>query len=357
MDSDNVPRRVHASVRAHTQFAGACAGGVRWHTDVARRTGYGRGMAERIHTAGSRRGRFPVALLLCLVAAMPMAQAQDAAALWARHATLHESLARNAFGRPLHLESSEASGELNGEVYARVAHPFAVAGPALRAIGHWCDILILHPNIKGCVATGATLNVRVGRKSEQALDDAYPVAFRYEVAASRADYLRVVLDAPRGPLGTRRYRIVLEAAPLEGGSTFLHLSYGYVHGAASRWATHAYLATVARAKVGFSVVGTTAQGKPVYIGGTRGMVERNAMRCYLAIEAYLGALSAPAKEQAERRLRGWHDAAERYAPQLRDLELGEYLAMKRKEIRAQQGPAVSSSAQTRAMPGATLDSP
>lgn len=316
-------------------------------------------MSARIHTAGPRRGRFPVALLLGVVVAalMPQAQAQDAATLRARHATLHESLARNAFGRPLHLESTEASGELNGEVHARVAHPFAVAGPALRAIGHWCDILILHPNIKGCVATGATLSVSVGRKSGEAMDDADPVEFSYEVAASSADYLRVVLDAPRGPLDTRRYRIVLEAAPLEDGSAFLHLSYGYVHGAASRWATRVYLATLGRSKIGFSVVGRTAQGKPVYIGGTRGMVERNAMRSYLAIEAYLDALSAPAQQQAERRLRGWHAAAERYAPQLHDLELGDYLAMKRREIRAQQASGVSSSAQTRAVPGTTLDSP
>lgn len=289
-----------------------------------------------------------------------MAHAQDATALRARHASLHESLSRNAFGRPLHLESSEASGELDGEVYARVAHPYAVVGSALRATSHWCDILILHPNIKACgaagTAVGATLNVRFGRKSEQALEDAYPVAFRYAVAASRPDYLRVVLDAAQGPLGTHRYRIVLEAAPLEDGSTFLHLSYGYAHGAASRWATRVYLATVGRSKVGFSVVGRTADGKPVHIGGTRGMVERNAMRVYLAIEAYLGALRAPAADRVEQRLRAWHAGAERYAPQLHDLELGEYLAMKRREIGVRQGPVVSSSAQTRARPGATLDS-
>lgn len=314
-------------------------------------------MAAKFEAAGSRRGRFLPALLLCLAASAPMAQAQDAAALVARHALLRESLARNAFGRPLHLESTEASGELSGEVHARVAHPFAVAGPALRAIGQWCDILILHPNIKRCAANGSTLDVRVGRKSGQAAEDAYAVAFRYAVAASQPDYLRVVLDAPRGPLGTRRYRIVLEAAPLDDGSTFLHLSYGYVHGAASRWATHAYLATFGRAKVGFSVVGRTAQGAPIHIGGTRGMVERNAMRCHLAIEAYLDALSAPEQERAERRLRGWHAAAERHARQLHDLDLDEYLAMKRAEIRAQQRQVVSSSAQTPVMPGATLARP
>lgn len=272
--------------------------------------------------------------------------AQDAAALHARHAALRESLDRSSFQRPLHLESIEESGDLTGEVYARVAQPFDVAGPALREIGHWCDILILHPNVKGCRAAGKTLDMSVGRKSGQPAADAYPLQFGYAVAVAGPDYLRVVLRAPRGPLGTRHYRIVLEAVGLDDGNSFLHLSYSYASGVASRWATRAYLATVGRAKIGFSIVGRTANGRPVYIGGTRGMVERNAMRCYLAIDAYLDALSAPAAEQVERRLLRWHAGVEQYAAQLHELELAEYLAMKRVEIRRQQARAASSSAQT-----------
>jgi len=46
-----------------------------------------------------------------------------------------------------------------------------------------------------------------------------------------------------------------------------------------------------------------ADGQPVHIGGIRGLVERNTTRHFLAIEAFLGAMSAPAQARPERRLR------------------------------------------------------
>jgi len=58
------------------------------------------------------------------------AQAQDAPALKAKHDSLREKLASNAFQRPLLLESTQNSGDLQGEVYAVVDQPFGVVGPA-----------------------------------------------------------------------------------------------------------------------------------------------------------------------------------------------------------------------------------
>jgi hypothetical protein len=52
----------------------------------------------------------------------------------------------------------------------------------------------------------------------------------------------------------------------------------------------AYLTTRGRDKVGFTVVGKAEDDGPEYIGGLRGAVERNAMRLYLAIDAYLDAV-------------------------------------------------------------------
>ena len=60
------------------------------------------------------------------------------------------------------------------------------------------------------------------------------------------------------------------------------------------------------------------------------------MRYYLAIEAYLDTLSAPAEQRFEKRLRDWYSLAERYR-QLRDLDLQEYLDTKLKALRAQHG--------------------
>jgi hypothetical protein len=286
----------------------------------------------------SGRSLLPAALF-CALAALPQARAQDAAALGARHVALDEALGRNQFQRPLHLESREAGGELLGDVHARVAQPFGVVAPALRGMRHWCDILILHLNVKRCravaSAAGDTLSLDIGRKFDQPLADTYRFDLRYAVAVSRPDYLRVELTAPEGPLGTRRYRIVLEAVPLDAGRSFLHLSYAYAQGAAARWATQVYLATLGRSKVGFSIIGRRPRGEPIHIGSTRGVIERNAMRCYLAIEAYLASLSLPAAEQGEQRLNDWFTAVERYPAQLHEIERGEYLRMKRMEIRRQ----------------------
>ena len=97
-----------------------------------------------------------------------------------------------------------------------------------------------------------------------------------------------------------------------------------------------YLGTIGRYKVGFTVAGTQPDGQPLHIGGMRGVAERNTMRYYLAIEAFLGAVSAPPQERLEQRLREWFAANERYPQQLHEMEQAEYLAMKRKEYSRQQ---------------------
>ena len=100
-----------------------------------------------------------------------------------------------------------------------------------------------------------------------------------------------------------------------------------------------YLATVGSGKVGFSVIDRKPDGAAVLIDGVRGVVERNTMRYYLAIEAYLGSLAVPPADQLEKRLRDWFAATERFSLQLHELDEDEYLTMKRKEVRRQQSGA------------------
>jgi len=283
-----------------------------------------------------------LALLVLGVLALGDAGAQDASAMRARHASLREQLAKNQFQRPLVLESTQNSGDLKGEVYAVVDQPFSVVGEALQGMDHWCDLLILHLNVKSCAFTAQpadVLSLYVGRKFDQPLADAYRVNFTYRVAATSADYLRVQLAADEGPMSTRDYRLALEAVPLDGRHSFIHMSYSYGYGMAARLAMQGYLATIGRDKVGFSIVDKDADGKPVYVDGVRGVVERNTMRYYLAIEAYLGAYGSPAPEQQEKRLRDWFAATERHALQLHEIERGEYLDMKRREVQRQQSGA------------------
>lgn len=280
-----------------------------------------------------------LAIVLALAAAVPV-QAQDAAKLKVRHEALREALANNAFQRPLMLESGEREDSLQGDIYARVDQPMATVAPALTGIDHWCEILILHLNVKQCRAgdskAGNALQLVIGQKHDQALDQAYRFAFAYRVVVSRPDYLQVRLTADEGPLGTHGYRIELEVAALDARRSFLHLSYSYGVGMVARLAMQGYLATIGRDKVGFSIVGRKDDGQPLYVASTRGIVERNTMRYYLAIEAYLGALSLPPAQRFEKRLAEWHTGVERYPLQLHELERGEYLDLKREQLRRQQ---------------------
>jgi hypothetical protein len=136
-------------------------------------------------------------------------------------------------------------------------------------------------------------------------------------------------------LSTRDYKIVFEASPAEDGRTFIHLSYAYGFGIVGQLAMKTYLNTVARNKVGFSVV-PDARGSATPVGGMRGAVERNTMRYYLAIEAFLGALTAPPEVRMENAFREWFAATESYSRQLHEIPEQDYLAMKRKEYSRQQ---------------------
>jgi len=278
-----------------------------------------------------------VALIVSL-GLLASATAQDGAALKARHAALQDKFAHNQFGRPLVLESTQSSDDLKGDVYALVEHPFAMVQQALQSADHWCDILILHLNVKRCRTSAGTpkaLSLHVGRKFDQPIEDAYLLEFSYRVIAATPDYLQVQLSAPEGPLSTRNYRIQVEAAPIDANRTIVHMSYAYGYGFTARTAMQTYLGTIGSAKVGFTIV-DRKNGKPVYQCGVLGLLERNTMRYYLAIDAYLSAYSLPPTEQAERRIREWYASTERYAAQLHEMDEAEYLDMKRKELRRQQ---------------------
>ncbi len=270
-------------------------------------------------------------------------QQHDGDSLRQRHTQLREQLATNQFQRPLIVDSSDLSGQLKGEIYAQLEQPFAMVAPRLQTMAQWCDVLILHLNIKSCrpssVNSVETLKLNIGSKSEQQLDDAYPFDFLYQVKSNRPDFLQVQLTAADGPFGTNDYDIELQLVALDEERSFLHLSYAYRYGLAAKAGMKGYLATKGRDKVGFSIIGHDSGGQPIYQSGMRGVVERNTMRYYLALEAYLGALSGTAAEQQEQRLNDWHSAVERYPLQLHELERSEYLAMKHAEISRQLQPS------------------
>lgn len=300
-----------------------------------------------------RPGFHRYAILLFLLAALTFiaglrpALADDAlagaAGLNARYAQLQGKLADNQFKRPLYLDSSESAGAVKGDIYAVLAYPFAQVRATLGAPENWCDILILHLNTKYCRLTSAhgktMLRMQVGKKIEQDLSDTYRVDFLYHGGASGDDYFSSTMQAAKGPLDTADYRIQIEAIALPEGRAFLHLRYSYSYGMASKLALRAYLMTIGRDKVGFTVAGRKPDGQPEYVSGTRATVERNTMRYYLAIDAYLAGLSVAPEQRLEKRMKTWFSATEQYPRQLHEIDREAYLSMKRNEYARQQKPA------------------
>ena len=268
------------------------------------------------------------------------AVAEDAGSLRARYIELREQLTHNSFQRAMVIDSAQNGDNLKGDVYAVLDHPFSLLSSELKDSENWCDILILPFNTKYCHAMsgngGQNLLVRIGRKFDQPVQDTYRLQFSYRGVAATPDYFESRLAAKEGPLGTRDYHITITAVPLDDKRTFMHLSYAYGYGLAGKVAMQAYLATVGADKVGFSMTGKDANGQPIYTGGVRGAVERNAMRYYLAIDAYLDSLSAAPGRQVERRIQHWFNATERYPRQLREMDRPTYVAMKRSEVERQQ---------------------
>lgn len=296
---------------------------------------------NRPHTS---RLMLAILVVCCLCHALLALGADDASSLRDKYQSLTQQLKHNPFRRPLYLESTESPSALKGDIYAVVNYPFATVSSELSDPAHgpanWCDVLILHLNIKYCHAStssnGNLISVNLGRKVEQKLADTYRVQFHYRVAATSPDYFQVDLNADSGPLSTKDYRIVLEAVDISGNRTFLHLTYSYGYGMAGRIAMKAYLGTIGSDKVGFTAAGDPSSEPTEYIGGVRGLVERNTMRYYLAIDAYLGALSSPADKRLEQRLTNWFDATEQYPRQLHEVSRQEYIQMKHKEYERQQ---------------------
>ena len=281
-------------------------------------------------------------LMLVFASAATLAAESDISVgpLRAKYVELGEQLLNNPFQRPLYIESSQSATHLKGEIYAVVDYPFAIVNGALNNPAHWCDVLILHINVKYCNASGrgdgTVLTVNIGRKTFQPLADAYRLEFNYRAVVTTAEYFALELNADKGPLSTHDYRIWIEAASLEDGRTFLHVTYAYEFGLIGRLAMQTYLKTIGSGKVGFTVTDTRPDGRAVHIRGVRGVVERNTMRYYLAIDAYFDALTTSPENQLEQRLQKWYQSAEQYARQLHEVERDAYLDMKRREYARQQ---------------------
>jgi len=294
-----------------------------------------------------------VVALACITAALfgasslaPAQQASPASAveaLQAKHVELQAQLRASAFGAPVVLSSREASDRVAGDVYAEVDHSIDQVASTFKSPASVCEFLFLHLNVHGCrpsnVGSGTVLTLVVGPKRAGAVGASYRMTYGLRTEAATATYLRVVLQAETGPLSTSDYLIVFEAVPLSGDRSFVHLGYAYSYGLMAKLAMQTYLATAGRAKIGFTVAGQGSDGQPIYIRGERAALERNVIRYYLALLAHCTANGKPPQEQTEARLRAWFALTERYAAQLHELDLDEYLQEKHDDLARAAGEA------------------
>jgi hypothetical protein len=270
-------------------------------------------------------------------AGKPRQGAEDLLQSYLRHSA---GLAANSFGIPLVVESFEQDDRVHVDVYGIFDHPFSGVVNALKVPANWCDIVALFPNVKACTSRelqgSELLTFYLGRKVYQSPEDARRIIFKLRTADRQHDYLDITLHADEGPYGTRNHRIRVGGLPLDRARTFIHVSYTYSDSSALRLATRIYFATLGRDKVGFSVTGTDSSGAPVYIGGPRGAVERNAVRCFFAIQSVMNTMRHPEESRFSMRTSEWFDLTTRYRRQLFDLEKQDYLEYKSAEQRNQR---------------------
>ena len=285
-------------------------------------------------------------LYLCTLLAA-QAQGADLGEMQNLYRSLQPRLAQSPFQRELALDSTEASERLSGDIYATLDAPLANLELVNRSPLRWCEILLLLSNTKSCVVgrqdEAPSLQMRMGTKGPQALATTTPMNFKFETSAPQATVLETHLSSNSGPMGTKDGKLRVQAIAVGPNKSFIHLHYSYSSSLAGRLATGVYLQTLGRGKVGFSKEQAEAS-RPAdahWVGGVRGIIERNTMRYFMGLSCALqfAGTEAPAQRFAQM-APCWYDDTERYPQQLHEMGRSEYLEMKRAEYarEVQAGP-------------------
>jgi hypothetical protein len=260
--------------------------------------------------------------------------------------TLHQSLqgrlAQSVFQRALVLDSTESADRLSGDVYATVDASLVSLELVSRGPQRWCEILLLLSNTKNCRVEHqnevAWLQIQMGTKGPQELSSTTPMGFRYQTSAPKAPVLETELRASAGPMGTKDGMLRLYAIAVSDQKSFVHLHYSYRNSLAGSLATSVYLQTLGRGKVGFSKDPgasneSTRTTDAHWVGGVRGIIERNTMRYFMALSCALqfAAVEGPSQRFAQM-APCWYDETENYPLQLHEMPRQAYLDMKRAEF-------------------------
>jgi hypothetical protein len=242
--------------------------------------------------------------------------------------------AGTALDAPFQVRSSDEGGELTVEIWSVIDFPLAQVDAALTIPEAWCEFIPLVFNVNACTFDRGDdrplLTFYIARRFHDPVEQAFRLQYQFDVPEDEADRTHIHLFAPRGPHGTRDYLIDLEIRNAGHDRTELHFQTSFRPSLRSRIASQAYLAGAGRDKVGFTVE-RYEDGRPVYVRGVKGVIERNAMRYFLALEAFLDTMHLREEVRYEAGLQTFFDATERYPRQLRERGREEYLEAKRRE--------------------------
>jgi len=192
-------------------------------------------------------------------------------------------------------------------------HAWADVRSSLANPTTWCRMTTLVPDVRECAVDAveevdygvhATLTLSVGSGDGGTRQD-----IEHEFRASvGSDALEASLRAPSAALGVRDAGVTVTAKPGADGVE-LELEYGLRSSIRSRLATRAYLAGEAGSRPGISYT-KDPDGTHQYVTGVRALIERNAMRYFLAFPALLETGSQTDAADA------WYEIASHYKADL-----------------------------------------
>ncbi len=238
---------------------------------------------------------------------------------------------------PLRIRSEQRGRQVRVEVFGILDHPIDQVVGEITDSAAVCEILLLNLNVKACTHQNTNKNSRlrifVAGKRYSRPYRSFEIRPLHSVIKRSHQYLSMYLSAQKGVIGTGNYMVLVEAVPYKE-KTLIRFASSYRGSRVAKAAIQAYLRTFAREKIGFTVVDDGE--KREHVKGMQAVIERNAVRSYLAIQAYLEtARSKPDAGHFERGMQRWYELTERHAKQLREIDRDSYFRNKRKEYRNQ----------------------
>ena len=251
-----------------------------------------------------------------------------------KYQEIKRALNDNPYHLPIFISSTCETKKMSCDIFGIFGFPYKKVGEALSDIHHWPDMMLLHENVKTCVIqknqNDDLMTFYFGRKYYQPPEKGYKIIMAYHLSHKSDDFLDMAFTAEEGPLHTRNYLLRIQAVPIDD-KTFVWFHFSYNHGNMLKTALKIYYATLARHKVGFTVNGYDKQKNPIYVRGTQGVIERNAVRYYFSMLCYLTTMQLPETERFEQSLRTWYALISKFPKQLVELSQDVYIENKLRE--------------------------